>query len=1771
MRIANCGLRIRSGAFNPQFAIRNPQLHIIGLALLSLVTSGTVAQVSSDEWASEASVREAFARDHGRICGFGSRFAGQAGADATADFLEAELRAAGVGQVWRQPVELVVPVTESCTIRVGDEPPVPLYPVWPNGANPSVTPPGGITGKAVYIGEGEHEALPVEALAGAVAVMEFNTGSRWQYAAMYGASAVIFLAPGETSWAEANEKYTYVSAPLPRFYVDDPELCERLRRTRPAGAPAATARLEPGAPAATVTLDAHVRWRRRVAQNVVGYIPGSDPARADRVVVLHARYDACCVVPDLAFGAEQAINPAAALHLMRRFAARPPAYSVLVAFTCGDTFELAASRRLMRTLTATQQDIRRDVADAGSELEALRAYREALEPDNGGARKDSRTSDADKGVGARRDSRTSDLTSDLKGDLAGAVIGRAARGLRTEHVLWQVRMQMLRVLDELKRVRRQGGDETQLAALNARCAGLLRLEQHLHHEALDDDDVAVLTELLPAIQRRLERMIADRTGRLERQRVDLAMLEAAGLGRGVVGDYARGILFVSLELSSHGRRFGPFAQSGMCDLLVQNQLVRYGTALREIADAFELPEHVRATYLDDTAEGRRHWQSDLPFPVVNGIDAAVSAGCLGMMFATTQDMRRWVDTPLDTAERVDVDRLAPQLVMLDRLLDAALRDAPVGGEADVRRPRGAGATPAGGRHPTPIEIVGSRLERQFWKLKGVAALISPGEGQLDLGLPDVLVYGKTYLADKGFGVRGIGVRDMTFHLTDGEGVYSVDDVMNKYVRPASMLFDVFQMDEAGRVTMAMDDNTRGAVPIRRLTRDKDWLTLRGEMFRCAQIGLFGLHDPRYLEDLDDAVIVDASRGSEVRTWHTMFDRGVGNVCVPAELDRWQLVLAKGDSARRMVMLNASAEKPEGAGYPLDWRQRWPVAFTSARDFARLNALRLDRLENTGVVDPFLRAQHERSQEEAGLAEAARDEGDGAEAWRRANEALTVQAQVYQKTRRAADDTIRAALVLLVGLVPFCYFVERLVIGAAGVYRQIGGFAAIFAGMAALVGGFHPAFRISMTPVTILLAFTILLLSAVVSVIVLGKFLVELKRLRGRRRIDEDAAPEETQDAPASDSFSRLDVVHRAMLLGVSNLRRRRMRTGLTLATLVLISFVIMSFTNPRTHLHPLKYEVARLDDGVTGKTPVPQPAHVGATAVSAVADGGERPQTTAHRAVAHGRVTGETPVPHQSETPGPHLRHAVMNQRMSWDAMPAWTLDHLRTSYGDRAAVAGHWWITLNDLRTQYPKTVKLTGPGGRYGLVSAVACIEPLEAEAVGLTALMGEAGVKAFATRDDALVVSGALAERLGVQAGGRVEMFGSTFTVAAVVDQQAMLSLAGLNGKRYAPVDYYRYPRMLQEQIDVMEESRIDADVTSMATAEAFRQLAPDQFAIIRAVRAGEFAATLRAVVLVPKDPADTMPLAESLAERIHQPVFAADGGRVVLCAAAEVTRLTGLGNVVVPLLIGGLIILSTMLNAVYERRREIGIFMAVGLAPAHVGALFLAEAAALGTIGVVGGYILGQGLGTVAATYDVIPGLRLNFSSAAAVYTQVAILGVVLVSTIWPARVARRIAAPGSEATWKLPAPDGDVLSAALPFTMNGRDAAAVLAYLREWLAAHTESTMGRFCTGGVEPFAESVSGARGLVAQVWLAPFDLGILQTMELEIRPGGDPAIHEVRIALRREAGPKSVWLRSNRRFLSELRKRFLLWRSIGPAEAERYRRASATMFTGAISDLTI
>lgn len=107
------------------------------------------------------------------------------------------------------------------------------------------------------------------------------------------------------------------------------------------------------------------------------------------------------------------------------------------------------------------------------------------------------------------------------------------------------------------------------------------------------------------------------------------------------------------------------------------------------------------------------------------------------------------------------------------------------------------------------------------------------------------------------------------------------------------------------------------------------------------------------------------------------------------------------------------------------------------------------------------------------------------------------------------------------------------------------------------------------------------------------------------------------------------------------------------------------------------------------------------------------------------------------------------------------------------------------------------------------------------------------------------------------------------------------------------------------------------------------------------------------------------------------------------------------------IGALVVLTTMLGAVAERRQEIGLFRALGFRQRHVMRIILAEAALVSLVGGVAGWLLGMGTAVVLAprladvTTQVVwhPGLALGAVGGA--------LLVGLLASLYPAIHAARL--------------------------------------------------------------------------------------------------------------------------------------------------------------------
>jgi len=211
-----------------------------------------------------------------------------------------------------------------------------------------------------------------------------------------------------------------------------------------------------------------------------------------------------------------------------------------------------------------------------------------------------------------------------------------------------------------------------------------------------------------------------------------------------------------------------------------------------------------------------------------------------------------------------------------------------------------------------------------------------------------------------------------------------------------------------------------------------------------------------------------------------------------------------------------------------------------------------------------------------------------------------------------------------------------------------------------------------------------------------------------------------------------------------------------------------------------------------------------------------------------------------------------------------------------------------------------------------------------------------------------------------------------------------------------------------------------------------------------------------------------------------------------------------------------------------------------------------------VGSVLGYLLSQGVGRVLSALNMTGGLNMTFTSIATIYASLAIAAAVFIFTWFPARSAMEIASPADDSGWKLPEPQGDVLSFDLPFNFDWRDRVAVLAFFERWLNEHGEGSAGRFFAEppriGVAEQPDQVT--HGLVPEmrglVWLKPFDLAVSQ--ELWITTPSDPETDQfkARLELQRRGGTREAWLRLNHAFVAAPRRHFLHWRAVSDVERQ-------------------
>ncbi|MBA4387466.1 MAG: hypothetical protein C0404_05755 [Verrucomicrobia bacterium] len=800
----------------------------------------------------------------------------------------------------------------------------------------------------------------------------------------------------------------------------------------------------------------------------------------------------------------------------------------------------------------------------------------------------------------------------------------------------------------------------------------------------------------------------------------------------------------------------------------------------------------------------------------------------------------------------------------------------------------------------------------------------------------------------------------------------------------------------------------------------------------------------------------------------------------------------------MVLLeNRPVEKEyQGIGFELfDAYQHLPTSAKTAKDMHSLNAYRLNLLRDNRIGEESLERLHGRAGDIATDAVAAGVESvDQRQGMLEASAAFS--RRMYSPLVSVMNDLVTAVVFLLLLTIPFAFAMERLLIGTPHIYSRIGWFAVFFLLTFGVLYTVNPAFKLAATPIIIFLAFTIILLSTLVMFIMVRKLETEMKKLQGRSA------------SAHSVDVSRISTMSAAIGMGISTMRRRPLRTLLTSVTVVLLTFTILTFASFSSIWGNRKSYVGPMSDA---------PARI-------------------------------------------LVRHQL------WNAISEDLYGTLRGFMTGKAEVVPLYWlaplaqeVTSAIANRDNLSMMLASGDGVDVTQVSAAIGFDGRDVEKQPRLQECFAADAKMELLKGNGIFLTKAVSSSLKLTSqdvGSKTIIFrGRKFVYGGNMEDRFGFHPL-LEGSSMLPVDYKSsIAGGDAESLKKLEQTQQESDSTSFISFNA------DAVVVISSEQARRLGARIRAISVYPKDVEEIENIGQDIATISALPTYTGTKGGVYRVFFSKLIEASGFKDLLIPVILGGLIVFATMLGSVADREGEIYAFSSLGLAPAHVSMLFFAEAAIYAVVGGMGGYLLGQVAASLlsylsAYWHFAVPSM--NFSSMNAIATIFIVMAIVLLSTVYPAVKAARSANPGIQRAWRLPQASGDTFDINFPFTVSEYDLTGVVSYLEEHFKSFADTSIGVFATTDCNVLKQKENNMLGFRARVALAPFDLGIEQSVVILSQPSDIEGIDEVRVLIRRLSGTYGDWQRANRVFINDLRRQFLVWRTLDKEVARHYRETT-------------
>jgi len=1388
-----------------------------------------------------------------------------------------------------------------------------------------------------------------------------------------------------------------------------------------------------------INLISDSKWENVTAENVYCIIAGADPQFQEQMILVEAFYDSTALVTGISPGADEAGSVATLLELARFLKANPPGRTVMLAATAGHAQTLAGMRELVWSLSTRSKNMRSDKKDLKDLIKKTRKTIRALKRSTFEKKTETESGEVD---------RISDVEEAIK------------ERLKTEADIISRQLMQLRLQKET------GANKELIAKLAQERQLMRRLLWRTTYAGVDipADERQVLYRMIPKAKADQEAISAD-------AKLQLDLLESARNFRGQAKAYDL-VAAISLHLSSHGDGIGAFNFGWLYPFRPRiNRVGPYSLldeVMRQGAQAAESHLNLSGFYKDTLRPSRlRSWQSYfLDRPPLGG-EVTALAGYHGLTLATTHDARAMWGTPFDTVDKVDFDFARKQSALVCELV----------------------------RHLTTAEKLHEENfpRNGFSVVTGRAKFLRHGELFADQPAP-----GTVLLCYQG---------PARFYVTvDHLGMFYLKGVADKKHSFHKIIFEGYKFDEhSGAVRWTIDKKQTGKDAYR-LKMFRRFMETDLIMFASQGSTVFDLLEPRTFRYLTKGNVIDGRREADpLRYFYSRLDTWQSTITTVFLESGTPLKMTLSDTVlrKKMLLLNAAKDNPLGSGYMVE---QYPFLYRTeykiARDMWSLIAPRVANLEKRGIYNERIRKLQEEGITALKTAETALQNKQydifsetSAKSW-------ALASRVYDDVEVTQKDVLYGVLFYIALFVPFAFCLERLLFSYSNIYKRIIAFSGILVLLIVIIYYVHPAFRLAYSPMVVILAFFIMGLSFIVTLIIFFRFEEEVTRLQSRAQLVQ------------SGEIGRWKAFVAAFLLGVSNLRRRRLRTALTCATLVILTFTIMSFTSAKSMRR-------------------------------------------------HARILYDSSA----------LYHGFLLKNVNWRNLPPEAFGIIANAFYNQGTTTPRVWLEDEDQTraTRIPIYYQ-----GRVFEAQGLVGLSHQEPVVSGIDAIL--VGGKWLEPGDrEAVLLPERMSRNLGIDPhrpeGHRVFLWGMPFEVRGVFSGKQLQDRLDLDGEPLTPVIFPRETsaEMTEEIVDALESGD---DVREFQSR--YQHIAGDLTIIVPHQTLLAAGGHLKGVAIRPRSIDSLQTAARDLIDRFGLSLFSGEPGGTYLYHASDSMSYSGVPNIIIPLIISIFIVLNTMIGSVYERKREIGIYTSVGLAPSHVSFLFIAEALAFAVLSVVFGYLLAQTTAKLFAETSLWAGITVNYSSMSGVAAMVLVILVVLVSVIYPSKVAGEIAMPDVNRSWTLPPAKGSELKITLPFLMTYKEHRSIGGFLYEYFEGHQEITHGMFSTANVEfgfvcetppSLADDASDCPEdecefsqclqIRSRVWLAPFDFGIMQHVELQFKPSKDErGFLEIAIRLDRESGEANAWHRINKTFLHEIRRQLLLWRSFDDDSKTHYEQ---------------